>query len=392
MFGARLIIIFLLCSLIASLQRDLADIKVLLQEVNPDIVMLTGDIIDGRPFHDLEKLAFLPAFEKLTSVIHETGALWSFTPGNHDDDDSPWSRQDLVQVYSLPGCLSNGAQTFNHTLTVSRDETPSSTTALRLFLFDSGGNHPNSKLRYYTVADSAVAAYKYLSRTGALDIDGKAPLGTAWYHIPNNECNGLLPVAGVNALFDCALRTGLVPFPFMHQPFRCFLGLFALDRVVGSSKIPSKFFRAMAKIGNIQATFFGHDHFSDCTFFKSGIFMSYGRTGAHTPPVDWEGRLGPYPFARPSARICEFARGDANTKPSLETYIYETESPLKHLVVINDKTTAAYRHVVDKAEGARKCAVGFAVLTAVLMLITIGLVFYLFVFVFPQKSTAHVDL
>lgn len=43
---------------------------------------------------------------------------WTYVPGNHDDDDAPWSRNDLLEIYELPGCVAKGARSFNHTLTV----------------------------------------------------------------------------------------------------------------------------------------------------------------------------------------------------------------------------------------------------------------------------------
>ena len=43
---------------------------------------------------------------------------WTYVPGNHDDDDAPWSRNDLLEIYELPGCVAKGAKSFNHTVTV----------------------------------------------------------------------------------------------------------------------------------------------------------------------------------------------------------------------------------------------------------------------------------
>ena len=43
---------------------------------------------------------------------------WTYVPGNHDDDDAPWSRSDLLEIYELPGCVAKGAKSFNHTVTV----------------------------------------------------------------------------------------------------------------------------------------------------------------------------------------------------------------------------------------------------------------------------------
>jgi hypothetical protein len=336
------------------------DIRGLLRDVQPDVVMLTGDILDGRPFKGLDRQSFLPAFEEVVAAIRDAGAVWSFVPGNHDDDHSPWERSDLLQVYSLPGCLSCEAKTFNHTLTVGFSAKPTSRDCLRLFLFDTGGSHPDQRLRYHTVPPATVDAYRYASQSGDLHVAGGAPLGTAWYHIPLPECEGLEPIAGRNRLFGCALRAGMVPFPFRHQPFRFIVKLLGRNRVVGSSKLNSGLFRAMASAGNVSATFFGHDHYNDAVFLLDGVFMCYGRAGAHTPPMDWEGRAGLMPFDRHSARVCEFVVGDESAPAQLFTYVFEKSRPRSATVnLAAPRQRKQYEAHIAEVERSRRCALGF---------------------------------
>lgn len=75
-------------------------------------------------------------------------------PRPRADDESPWSRADLLAIYSLPGCASRGAESFDHVLVVPPPtsavngairvhhpgDPPAAAGALRLHLFDSGGN------------------------------------------------------------------------------------------------------------------------------------------------------------------------------------------------------------------------------------------------------------
>ena len=93
------------------------------------MVILTGDIVDGRPFTDAG--GWMDSFKALVEPLVAMGAVFTFVPGNHDDDNSPWSREDLLGVYSMPGCISHGATGFDHTFTVS----PAGT---RIVLIDTG--------------------------------------------------------------------------------------------------------------------------------------------------------------------------------------------------------------------------------------------------------------
>mmetsp|Transcript_30641 Transcript_30641/g.74653 ORF Transcript_30641/g.74653 Transcript_30641/m.74653 type:complete len:237 (+) Transcript_30641:238-948(+) len=111
-------------------------LKILVEKVKPDIVIFTGDIIDGRPFGEHKRSDFVETFEKFLRPVIDTKIAWSFTPGNHDDDGAPYSRKDLLKLYELPCCLSAGAKTFNHTVLVG----PSAKECVRLWFFDSGEN------------------------------------------------------------------------------------------------------------------------------------------------------------------------------------------------------------------------------------------------------------
>jgi hypothetical protein len=67
----------------------------------------TGDIVDGRPFGALAQSSIISSstardswrapFQALIQPLldAEPPIPWTFCPGNHDDDCSPWSRQVL---------------------------------------------------------------------------------------------------------------------------------------------------------------------------------------------------------------------------------------------------------------------------------------------------------
>ena len=171
-------------------------------ERNPDLdlAIFTGDIIDGRPFKKEDPNSFVEAFSELISPLNGENALkktvpWIFIPGNHDNNESPWTKKDLLELFSLPGALTPRAAGFNFTVTVSKG----SSKKLRLWIFDSGGNHENPRYWYETFNEETVEVYEKLSISlKEFRKKDEYNLGLAYFHIPLPEYNGLDPVNGVN--------------------------------------------------------------------------------------------------------------------------------------------------------------------------------------------------
>lgn len=293
----------------------LALVAQLVQRVKPQLCILTGDTIDGRPFRGAPRTAWRAVFEALTAPLVEAGCSWTFCPGNHDDDDSPWPRDSLLGLYELPGCISAGARAWDHTLTLRCGET-----AVRAVLLDSGGN--DAEFRYGTVSAAAVAGCAALRAVAARE-QRKA---LCFFHIPPPEAGGLCPVVGTQGLFDAALRSGKVPAPFCWVPW--LVRLLGRDLVVGCSTRNAGLHRALVESGAFSACFFGHDHHSDAIFRRDGLYLAYGRVGATTPPATWEGKA-PLPFA-PGARVIEVDAA-CNVSTWVETAAGEERGSRLHL-------------------------------------------------------------
>lgn len=320
-----------------STTRDCDIIAAVLDRVKPHLVVLTGDIVDGRPFGPSgDAQGWRVSILEVLRPICAFGCAWTWVPGNHDDDGGPWIRNDLLGIYSLgsaaPGCISEGVGGFDHTLTVSLGEPGSATsndeqdTHMRLWFFDSGGNHEDKSLKYHTFQPRAVEGYKQLQAS-------LSPVGCelAFFHIPLPQANGLRPVKGQNGLFTCAVNAGWVPAPWKWEPFTSIARFAGHDLITGASKLESGLFDAFVQNGRVRACFFGHDHASDAIFFRDGLFMVYGRVGATTPPVDWEGDAGVKPFEQ-GARVIEWQppSGNAGTNGCpLRTWV-ELENEREH--------------------------------------------------------------
>lgn len=224
-------------------------------DVNEDIdlAIFTGDILDGRPHKDMEVNSFIASITELIEPLNARNIPWIFLPGNHDDDGSPWKREDLLQVFKLPGCLTPSALNFNFTLTVSKENSK----RLRLWVFDSGGNHEDPKVMYETFEEETVKEFVKLS--SRKKSDNEYSKGLVYFHIPLPEYGGLTPVAGVNGLFSAAVSGGLVPWFLNHSFGYSLIRLLGMDRVVGSSKLNSGIFNKFVESNRVLATFCGHE-------------------------------------------------------------------------------------------------------------------------------------
>ena len=275
------------------LARDVDLLRTCIAQAKPDAVVLTGDIVDGRPFgHDgtATPSSWKAALREVLEPIVAAGCRWTFTPGNHDDDGSPWGRADLLSMFDPQSCwgevggaagaadgwaaraaelcLSRGCTSWDHTLTVGPTMGPCASSSVRLWLFDSGGNDPDPALAYGTFSPAAVEGFRRLSGLPVLcEATGKAAqlaapsaLGIAFFHIPLPQQGGATPAIGHAGLFDAALNSGAVPSPFHLIPF--VVRALGKDRVVGCSKRPdSGMFAAFAEsaaAGGVRATFCGH--------------------------------------------------------------------------------------------------------------------------------------
>lgn len=278
----------------------------LVKDSQPDVIILTGDIMDGRgPWNSKERV--VETVEQMIPFFHDTP--WAYLPGNHDDDHSPWTRQELTQILKLPGCIQHQALGFHHTILLSKKLSSSSTTStrIRLHMFDSGGNHPNKKIMYYCTPSQAIEGFTKAAEARAGEESDVT--GLVYIHIPTPEYQGLDPIIGENRLFQAAVQAGKLPPPLDKLVW--LIKLLKKDRIAGCTRgQDSGLFPALVHANanynsNIASVFCGHDHHSDAIFWKQGIFLGYGRSGSLTPPYDWEGKA-PNPL-QPGARVAEIS-------------------------------------------------------------------------------------
>lgn len=233
--------------LTAALMAEVLDAE------QPDLVALTGDVIDGGHAQD-------PAasWRRAVAPIVDRSLPWAAVYGNHDDE-GMLSRTELMAVQrSIAFCLTSpgpdGVSGLgNYALPVlshSSDERSAT-----LYFLDSNAYAETNIAGYGWIRRDQIAWF--LEKAVELNPDGVEPLpALAFFHIPLPE---------FNQIWDMHVCYGS-----KLEPICCPL-------------LNSGFFAAMHETGDVMGAFVGHDHINDFTGELYGIRLSFGRaTGFNT--------------------------------------------------------------------------------------------------------------
>jgi hypothetical protein len=214
----------------------------------PDLVLLTGDVIEGERCANPAK-----SWREAVSPILERKIPWAAVFGNHDDEGAV-SRRDLMAVQqSLPGCLSepgpeNLSGVGNYFLDIqasAKDQT-----VARLYCLDSLSYAEPKTDGYAWIQPDQIAWYLEQARA-AREANGGQPLpALAFFHIPLPE---------YHEIWDKQLCQG-----HKHETVCC-------------PQFNSGFFAALREGGDVMGTFVGHDHVNDFEGELDGIRLCYGR-------------------------------------------------------------------------------------------------------------------
>jgi hypothetical protein len=249
----------------ASDRRTRALVERVLDAEPPDLVVLTGDILEGsratRPGASLR--------HGLGPIL-ERGLPWAPILGNHDDEGRLPRRRVFDLMRALPGCLGRPGPAGvsgvgNYVLRVRGRATP---TAFVLFMFDSHAYAPSGPGTYAWVRPDQIAWYRRCR------LDRRVP-ALAFLHIPLPE-------------WDLAWREG-----YARRGRR--------NETPCSPALNSGLFAAFVERGDVIGAFCGHDHGNDYAATLHGVRLVYGRaTGS--------GGYGLPGFPR-GARVIELREG-----------------------------------------------------------------------------------
>jgi hypothetical protein len=237
--------------------------RAVLRAERPDLVIFSGDQITGNNIHSNATRYWA----QLLQPCIEGGYRWAAVFGNHDDlaDGTGGRRRDLMKFdTSFPLSLSQFGPSSLHG--VSNYYLPilphspgaqlgSEPFVSLLYLFDTGGGHLPE------IVDKAqVDWYRNLSAT-LRPAAGPVP-ALAFFHIPLERYSTIFSPGGK----DC----------FGEE-----------DDGVSPVDTSNGLFDAFLEMGDVKATFVGHDHGNDWCCLQKGVHLCFGRHSGYGGYGTW---------------------------------------------------------------------------------------------------------
>lgn len=247
----------------------------------PDLVVLTGDVVEGGGSRDPGE-----GLRRVVAPIEARGLPWAFAFGNHDDEGSMSRVEMLAVLEGHAGCLAErgpeelpGAGHYVLRIRSARAET----LAAALYVLDSGGSNDRGVGDYAWFSGAQVAWYREAARALAAEYVARAGGGPRAEPLP-------------------ALAFFHIPLPEYEELWETRPCLGARHEAVCTSAVNSGLFASFLEAGDVLGTFVGHDHVNDFEGDLWGVRLCYGRSGGY-------GGYGREGFAR-GARVIRLREGE----------------------------------------------------------------------------------
>lgn len=222
-----------------------AVIQHILQTEQPDLAMVTGDVVTAQPG--------IEGWQSIAQIFVDAKTPWALTLGNHDDEAGMTRAEIMELLVGTPYFVGEAGPPIggsgNYVLPI-RGYEGDEVEAL-LYCLDTHNRPPAHKYgRYDWVHFDQVNWYREQSR------------------IYNHEKSGFLPALA-----------------FFHIPIKEFEEVHRQPNIVGtadedvaSSDINSGLFASFLEMGDVMGAFVGHDHSNDYIGTHYDIALAYGRT------------------------------------------------------------------------------------------------------------------
>ncbi len=223
-------------------------IENILDTEQPNLVVLTGDIIDGRYCKLKEQVK--KAIANIAKPMEDRKIHWAVVLGNHDNELCAVNRKNQMKIYM--SYKYNLSQNFSSVIGRSGDynltikDSKNDKTIFNIYMFDSGSYD--------------IKGYGYIRKE---QID--------WYKKLSNSLKK---------------RFGkIIPsFMFFHIPLQQQYQVWKSGKAIGErnekespQSIDSGLFSALTEMGDVKGVFVGHDHNNDYIGDLDGITLGYGR-------------------------------------------------------------------------------------------------------------------
>ena len=232
----------------AALMAQVLDLE------QPDLVILTGDVLGGQGTRDPSA-----AWQMAAAPMVARELPWCAVFGNHDDESGATRTELLAMQLRIPGCLTRPG--------------PSGVSGLGNFCLRVRARHGRQVAAVLCCLDTNTYAETSIGGHGWVREDQ-----VRWF---SRTMRGL-------ATAPATAKTPVLVF--LHIPLPEYVEVWQTGRCQGEQneavccpKINTGLFAAMHLAGNVRGVFAGHDHVNDYEGMLYGVRLCYGRaTGYNT--------------------------------------------------------------------------------------------------------------
>lgn len=226
--------------------RNKAMIRYVLSTEKPDLVVLTGDIVNDPA---------AAGWGSVAAIFQEFEIPFAVTLGNHDDE-SDWSRAQIFDfLETIPGFVGEKGPatihgTGNYFLRIQDQQ--NETTAAILYFFDSNAYCKNKKISDYDwIRFDQIEWYRNLSKQLKVENNGNPYPAIAFFHIPLPEYKQI--IGGKTTVGT-------------------------QNEGVASPDLNSGLFSSFVEMQDVMGTFVGHDHDNNYIGILAEIALAYGQS------------------------------------------------------------------------------------------------------------------
>ncbi|MCD2345124.1 metallophosphoesterase family protein [Clostridium guangxiense] len=210
----------------------------ILDEEKPDLVVLTGDNIDGRYCNFSQAIKCI---SNISKPMEDRKIPWAVTLGNHDTEHDGIGRAEMMRIYS--DYKYNVGKIGDYNISIKKSHGIG--TAFNIYMMDSG----SYSLGGYGYINQDQVNW-YLKTALKLKIIHHNAPSIMFFHIPLQEYKNVSKASKV-------------------------VGEYNEDECVQSAN--AGMFHALAKMKDVKGVFVGHDHNNDYISKLNGIILGYGR-------------------------------------------------------------------------------------------------------------------
>lgn len=239
----------------------------LIQFSNPDLIIITGDLVYPTPYPTLSLNNQVP-FEMICIFMEKMGVPWAFTYGNHDTEvGATHSALEIESMLKQYAWSEGGSHLYSWTAPVESGRSnqiiqiknQDGTIRQALYLLDSNAYEDEFQKQYDTIHSDQVQWYcESLDRMN--ERYHRTVPTMLFYHIPGKE------------FADAAqkLEEG------SNEVTYCFGENKEPNQDIGSSQKDSGLFEQVVAKQSTKAIFVGHDHLNTTSLMYQGVRLTFG--------------------------------------------------------------------------------------------------------------------